>query len=411
MAVFDDSMKMDVFKDLIAFKTVNGHEKEAADYLVDLLGRYGISARLLNVHDDRCNLMAEIGEGSPVLGFTGHLDVVDPGDVSLWKSDPFALTESDGVLFGRGVADMKAGLAAFVIALIELKAAGLPKFGRIRLMVTFGEEIGEEGSELLASSGLMDDVDGLVVGEPTGFNIAYSQKGSMDVKFSSVGKAAHSSMPQLGFNAIDPLMNLLTKANRSFRDHGKKMNSMGPLIFNVTTIKGGTQVNSLPDSAEAEANVRTVPEFDNAKVRETLKKLVGRFNEEGAHLSYDIFMDQDPVASTKDNRLVKIAQELMKPYVKGETHYLNDLFKDMPKTLQMAKNGDMLIVVSPGVTDASNLVKDKPGDYPFIVAGPGNLSQHAPNEYLDKQMYFDFIDIYQKMAVNFLKEIEEELPF
>lgn len=408
MAVFDESMKMDVLKDLIAIKTVNGHEKVAADYLVDLFARYGISARLLNVDGDRCNLVAEIGEGAPVLGFTGHLDVVEAGDLDLWKSDPFSLTESDGVLYGRGVADMKSGVAAFVIAMIELKNAGLPAHGTIRLLITFGEEIGEEGSELLAADGLMDDVAGLVVGEPTGFNIAYSQRGSMDIKFYSKGKAAHSSMPQLGFNAIDPLLNLFTEANGIFRADDKKMDSMGPLIFNVTTIKGGTQVNSLPDDAEAEVNVRTVPEFDNELVEKTLNELVDKYNQQGAHIGFKIFMNEGPVASTKDNVLVTLTQKLMKPYVKGQTAYLNDLFKDIQKTLQMAKNGDLLIVVSPGVTDASNLVKNKPADYPFIVAGPGNLSQHAPNEYLDKQMYFDFIEIYQKLAVQFLKEIEDK---
>lgn len=288
MAVFNDSMKMDVLKDLVAFKTVNGHEKVAADYLVDLLGRYGISAKLLNIDGDRCNLMAEIGEGSPVLGFTGHLDVVEAGDLDLWKSDPFSLTESAGVLYGRGVADMKSGVAAFVIALIELKNAGLPKKGTIRLLITFGEEIGEEGSELLASDGLMEDVDGLVVGEPTGFNIAYSQKGSMDIKFYSKGKAAHSSMPQLGFNAIDPLLNLFTEANSIFRSHDREMESMGPLIFNVTTIKGGTQVNSIPDTAEAEVNVRTVPEFENVAVERTLNELVDKYNQRGAHIGFKI---------------------------------------------------------------------------------------------------------------------------
>ncbi|WP_125771972.1 ArgE/DapE family deacylase [Companilactobacillus furfuricola] len=404
MAVFDESMKMDVLKDLISFKTVNGHEKVAADYLVDLFDRYGISAKLLNVAGDRCNLVAEIGSGAPILGFTGHLDVVDAGDLGLWKSDPFSLTESDGVLYGRGVADMKAGVAAFVIAMIELKEAGLPQVGTVRLLLTFGEEIGEEGSAAVAADGLMDDVDGLVVGEPTGFNIAYSQKGSMDIKFSSKGKAAHSSMPQLGFNAIDPLMNLLTEANGVFRSHEKAMDSMGPLIFNVTTINGGTQVNSIPDDAEAEVNVRTVPEFDNEQIKDLLSELVEKYNQQGAHISFEMFMDEGPVASTKDNQLVELAQELMKPYIKGDVAYLNDLFKDIQKTLQMAKKGDLLIVVSPGITDASNLVKNKRADYPFIVAGPGNLSQHAPNEYLAKQMYFDFIDLYQKLAVQFLEK-------
>ncbi len=405
MTVFNDTEKLNILSDLIAIKSVNDNEKEVAEYLQKLFTKHDIEAKLVNVNGNRANLVAEIGSGHPVLGLTGHMDVVSPGNVDNWDSDPFKLTEKDGVLYGRGISDMKSGLAAMAITMIELHNQGLPKQGTIRLMATLGEEVGEQGSAEIAKDGYMNDVDGLVIGEPTGFNISYAQKGSMDVKITSLGKTSHSSMPELGFNAIDPLMKLLEEANQVFRDNKKSTDSMGPLVFNTTTIEGGTQINSIPDSAVANVNVRTVPEYNNEEVLNVLNQLKDKYNQQGAHINIEIVMDEGPVAGDKDNILVKLTTELLHKYAKGDVVYLKNMFGDLKETMQKYQNGDILIVVSPGITDASNMIKGKTADIPFIVAGPGNLTSHQVNEELDKQMYYDFIDMYQKLTVQFLDKI------
>jgi len=227
----------------------------------------------------------------------------------------------------------------------------------------------------------MEDVDGLIIAEPSGYNIGYAEKGSMDIKFISKGKASHSSMPEKGFNAIDALMNLLIDTNLIFRDENIKHEAMGPLIFNTTLIKGGTQVNSIPDYAEAEANARTIPEYSNQRIIDELDKLIRKYNEQGAKIGMDIYMNEDPVSMSKDNQLVKLTKKLMENYTNEE------------------------IVVSPisPVTDASNLVKGKHFDFPFIIAGPGNDTPHQINESLDKQMFFNFINLYEQLFLEFLK--------
>jgi acetylornithine deacetylase or succinyl-diaminopimelate desuccinylase len=266
MKQISESQALDILKELIAIKSVNDHEKTVAAYLQKLLAQYDIKSEIKIIRGDRANLVAEIGQGKPVLGISGHMDVVAPGNLDDWNSNPFEMTEKDGMLYGRGITDMKSGLAAIVITMINLHAQGLPKQGTIRLMATMGEEVGEEGSSYFLKDGSMKDVDGLVIAEPSGYNIGYAEKGSMDIKFISKGKASHSSMPENGYNAIDALMSLLLDANSAFRDEHIKGDSVGPLIFNTTLIKGGTQVNSIPDYAEAEANVRTIPEYDNQKL-------------------------------------------------------------------------------------------------------------------------------------------------
>ena len=95
------------------------------------------------------------------------MDVVDPGNLAAWDNDPFTMTEKDGKLFGRGITDMKAGLAALVIAMIELKKQGLPKKGTIRLLATAGEEVGEEGSAAFYRDHYMEDAAGLLIAEPS----------------------------------------------------------------------------------------------------------------------------------------------------------------------------------------------------------------------------------------------------
>lgn len=222
MAVISEEQRLQIFKDLVAIKSVNTDEEKVSEYLKDLLAKHGIQATIMPISDRRTDLKAEIGSGSPVLGISGHMDVVSAGDESQWTSDPFTLVERDGQLFGRGASDMKSGLAAMVIAMIEIHDQGLLKKGTLRLMATMGEEVGEVGSRTFADDGSMKDVDALIIGEPSGYRLAYAHKGSMDIRLTSKGKAAHSSMPENGYNAIDPLIDLLHAANHEFRTTDKK---------------------------------------------------------------------------------------------------------------------------------------------------------------------------------------------
>ena len=99
---------------------------------------HGISSRLLEYSTTRADLFAEIGTGHPILAICGHMDVVSPGELDQWHTDPFKLTNKDGKLYGRGATDMKSGLAALVIAMINIHEHHLIKHGSIRLLATFG---------------------------------------------------------------------------------------------------------------------------------------------------------------------------------------------------------------------------------------------------------------------------------
>lgn len=118
--------------------------------------------------DHRANLVAEIGhcQTDRVLAFSGHMDTMGQGDKP-WHHEPLGAEIVGDRLYGRGAADMKSGLAAMVVALIELKEEGRLLSGALRLLATAGEELGTTGSHRLERAGLVEDVDALVVGEPT----------------------------------------------------------------------------------------------------------------------------------------------------------------------------------------------------------------------------------------------------
>lgn len=382
MSVFTEEQKVKILEDLVAIKSVNENEIEVAEYLKKIFEEHGIETSIVPVTDTRVNLVAEIGSGSPIFGISGHMDVVSPGDESKWATDPFVLTEKEGKLYGRGANDMKSGLAALAIAMIDIKENDSLQKGTVRFMATTGEEVGGAGAKKLYEDGYMDDVDALIVAEPSQDVIVYSHKGSMNFKVSSNGQEAHSSMPHLGYNAIDLLTAFIAKANAEVRDPSRSNETLGELIMNCTIIQGGQQVNSIPSLATAEFNVRTIPEYDNEEVIGKFNQIAEDLNQKGADLTVEVTMSLPSVFTDGRSNLVQSAQTLGEKY-----------FGVKPK-----------LIGSPGVTDGSNLLRSKGDDFPFMMFGPGLTKMaHKNNEYVDRDVYLKFIDLYEEMIVEFNK--------
>lgn len=117
--------KIAILQDIVRIKSVNDNEGEVAVYLKNLLESYGIEGKLISYANGRDNLVASYKKGNEgkVLGLSGHMDVVAAGDESMWSCKPFSAEIKGNRLYGRGTTDMKSGLAAMVIAMIELKEA------------------------------------------------------------------------------------------------------------------------------------------------------------------------------------------------------------------------------------------------------------------------------------------------
>ena len=410
MSTFSNEEKVQILSDIVAIETVNDNELEVCNYLQQLFSNYGIESKIQKIDERRANLIAEIGEGNPVIGISGHMDVVSAGNKSQWTYDPFSLTEDDGFLYGRGAADMKSGLAALAIALIDIKQSQALQQGRIRFLATSGEEMEQLGSQTLYEHGYMDDVDALLIAEPCQDIMVYAHKGSMDYRITSYGKSAHSSMPVMGINAINPLISFIQDIDDAYARISKEVqgkaldftkfidrikpslpattaledveSALQGLVISNTLIKGGVQVNSVPEEADADFNIRTIPEYDNAQVKALFSNIIKSHNDKGANLSSNLYLDLDPVLTTGDNSLINTAQTIAK-----------SLF-------------DKDFIASPigGVTDASNLLKNKDENFPFLVFGPG-IKPHQIDECVEKDMYLKFIDFYSELLTTYSKNL------
>lgn len=374
--------KITLLQELIKIKSINGNEHEVAEYLKQVFEAHNIKADLVPYSQGRSNLVAELknGEGK-VLGFTGHMDVVDQGDESRWTYPPFAAQIDGNKLYGRGATDMKSGLAAMVIAMIELKESKLPFKGTLKLLATVGEEVGELGAQQLTEKGYADDLDGLIIGEPTNYNLVYTHMGSINYTVISNGKEAHSSMPQAGYNAISCLNKFMTEIDKRMTEIAVRYENkeLGRTIHNITIIEGGNQVNSIPSKAKLQGNIRSIPEFDNEQVIRLLEEVVAKLNEgEPYQLELQIDYNKIPVKSDKNSQLLQATQKQFE--------------KPLP------------VFGVAGTTDAAEFTKSA-NDFEFLIFGPG-VSQlaHQVDEYVEIDNYLDMIDKYTAIVQEYLKE-------
>ncbi len=372
--------KIAILQEIIQIKSVNGNEGEVAAYLNQLLNQHGIQGEIISHTEGRDNLVATYQNGhGRVLGLSGHMDVVSAGDESNWTYPPFAAEIKGNRLYGRGTTDMKSGLAAMVIAMIELKESGKPFNGTIKLLATVGEEVGELGSEQLTKAGYVDDLDGLIIGEPTNYNLMYTHMGSINYTVVSHGKEAHSSMPQEGYNAINHLNDFITRANEQMNALAQTFqnSALGKTIHNVTVINGGNQVNSIPSQAQLQGNIRSIPEFPNDQIIALLQKIVDELNEgTNYHLELTIDYNKIPVKANPDSSLI---------------HHIQKQFKQ-----------PLPLVGAAATTDAAEFTKSA-HSFDFVVFGPGVVNlPHQIDEYVEIDNYLDMIDTYQAIILSYL---------
>lgn len=372
--------KISILQDIIRIKSVNDNEAEVAKYLQALLAKHDIKAELVTYAPGRSSLVATVQkEQGKVLGFTGHLDVVAAGDESAWLYPPFEGHIEGNKLYGRGATDMKSGLAAMVIAMIELKEKGLPFKGQLKLLATVGEEVGELGAQQLTKEGYADDLDGLIIGEPTNYYLMYTHMGSINYTVTATGKEAHSSMPQQGINAINLLNHFITEANQAMEKVAADYEDpeLGRTIHNVTVIEGGNQVNSIPAFAKLQGNIRSLPEFDNEKVIQLLQSIVAKLNQQKDYqLALTIDYNKSPVKAKKDSTLIQ--------------------------SIQKQFSQPLPLVGAAGTTDAAEFTKAA-NSFDFVVFGPGIPTlPHQVNEYVEIDNYLEMIDYYQAIAQDYL---------
>jgi succinyl-diaminopimelate desuccinylase len=271
-----DSAVLQLTRDLIARPSVTPEDQGCQDLLAARLQAVGFDCETLTFGEVK-NLWARRGTAGPLLVFAGHTDVVPTGPLDRWDSPPFIPTERDGNLYGRGAADMKSSIAAFVVAVEEFVAAHPGHVGSIALLITADEEgpsVDGTVKVCQALSARGEQLDYCIVGEPTsvdrlGDTIKNGRRGSLSGKLTVKGKQGHVAYPHLARNPIHMLAPALVELTTQEWDAGNEY--FPATTFQVSNLHSGTgATNVVPGTAVLDFNFR----FSTASTVESLKARV-----------------------------------------------------------------------------------------------------------------------------------------
>ena len=361
-----------VAQELIRFQSTNppGEEKACIDHLAKLLEGAGLSVEIYEFAPGRPSLVARLAGRSAELPlcFTGHIDVVPLG-AKPWTQAPFGGDIVDGKLYGRGSSDMKAGIAAFVEATREISGKSIDR--GLTLVITSGEETGCEGAFDLARRGVLGKAALLIVAEPSSNELILAHKGSLRLSVTARGKTAHSSMPELGDNAIYRAVDWIARLERmALPDTHHPL--LGAPTMCVTTVHGGLNINSVPDSVTFTIDFRSLPANKHNDLRQSVRDLVGGDTE---------------ITTVAD--LPGFSTDVSDAAVEPVAAAYERLFGRTPVPLG-----------APYFTDASALTPALDG-VPTVVIGPGEMEQaHQTDEHCSVHRIEESFEIYRDLIRN-----------
>jgi acetylornithine deacetylase len=333
-------------------------EDELGHYIESFFRRRGIETFRQPVMPGRCNVVARVAGRNPGrrVVLEAHMDTVSITGMTIPPFDPVV---RDGCLYGRGACDTKGGLAAMMHAVAALKERSITPPCEVWLAAVVDEEFAFQGV-LALCAGL--EAHAAIVAEPTSLRAVISSKGVLRWKIRTKGKAAHSSKPHLGVNAISQMARVVSAIERNANALAARVHRLlGPATVNVGVIRGGVQVNFVPDLCEIEVDRRLLPGESVEDVLAGYRALLAELKAE--HPLLDAAMSEpmivDPALETEpDAQVAVVAQGVLK------------------------KLGlDSTLVGVPYGSDASKLARQ---GVPSIIFGPGSIDRaHSAVEYVE----------------------------
>ncbi|MDQ5882031.1 MAG: succinyl-diaminopimelate desuccinylase [Pseudomonadota bacterium] len=267
---------------LISRRSVTPEDGGCMPLIADRLAALGFSLEYIN-RNGVTNLWARRGTAAPLLCFAGHTDVVPTGPLDQWSSDPFTPTLRDGMLYGRGSADMKGSLAAFVTATEAFVSAHPKHNGSIAFLLTSDEEGDATDGTVAVTEALTaraEAIDFCVVGEPTaveklGDTVKNGRRGSLSAKLTVKGIQGHIAYPHLARNPIHSAAPAIAELAAAVWDEGNA--HFPPTTWQISNINGGTgATNVIPGTVEIRFNFRfstaSTPEGLQQRLEETLQR-------------------------------------------------------------------------------------------------------------------------------------------
>jgi len=362
-------------------------ELAAAQIIAAELRRSGIDCCIDDWGQNRANIIAQVkssgGEGAPLrlrhsprqaLLFVSHLDVVGPGEAT-WSHPPFAAVESDGKIHGRGSTDMKGAIAAIVTAIRHVVDAGTKLHGDIILFGAAGEETDSCGTKrFISNRNAIPKLSGVVVTEPTEFEVITAHRGLLWLEVSTKGRAAHGSTPELGINAITSMKSVLDELE-NYKIPFEPHRLLGECSMSINTIAGGKEINIVPDICTIGIDIRTLPTQNHQDIVRDFEKIFAQLKQKNSQFTAEVSVVRSVGALETDCSCAFVR--------------------------------DFCSVVGTSQTKAVGFTTDGPHfavlGAPAVVFGPGKSQLcHKPDEYIDIADVEKAVEHYKNIILKFL---------
>jgi len=350
--------------------TAKKGELAAAEIISAELGRSGIDSRIDSWDQNRANIIAHIQSGGRrrALLFVCHLDVVGPGEAS-WKYPPFEAVESDSKIYGRGSADMKGGITAFITAINQIVDSSTKLQGDIVFVASAGEETDSCGTQRFARQcSWMPELAGIVLPEPTDFEVVTAHRGMLWLRIITKGKAAHGSRPELGVNAINSMRSVLNELQDhkiAFEPH----DLLGDCSMSINTITAGKAFNVVPDECSIGVDIRTVPGQNHQDIVADFEKLLAKLKSDDPKFDADVSVVR-AVAPLETDSSCDFVQDLCSAVGTSQTRAVA-FTTDGP---HLASLGAPVVIFGPGKSELCH----KPDEY-IEIADVERAVEHYRN--------------------------------